>query len=129
MEKYASAQWRGNLKQGMGFITSGSGILTNVPYSFLKRFGHEPGTNPEELIGSALSACYAMAVSGELEKRNLNAELIDVHAQVFLEQSKGGWSVPKINLNVSADVPNTRYEEVQEAAKIAKENCHIAKLL
>ena len=129
MERFASAQWRGNIKQGMGFINTESGCLSNLPYSFLKRFGHEPGTNPEELVASAHSACFAMAMSGELDRRNLKAETIDVRATVTLEQQGTGWSIPRIKLDVTANVPNASRQQIEEAAQSAKVNCPLSKLL
>lgn len=129
MERSASAQWRGNLKQGMGFIKTESGCLSNLPYSFLKRFGDEPGTNPEELIASAHSACFAMAMSAELDKKGMKAESIDVKARISLEKSGESWSIPRIHLDVSAYVPEASKENVEEAANTAKSNCPVSKLL
>lgn len=129
MERFASSQWRGNLKHGMGFIRSESGVLSNLPYSFLKRFGEEPGTNPEELIASAHSACFAMAMSGELDKMNFKAETIDAKSTVTLEKSGDSWSIPRIKLDVTATVPGATQEQVEKAAQTAKANCPISKLL
>ena len=129
MKKYALTQWRGNLKQGMGFITSESGGLKNIPYSFHKRFGDEPGTNPEELIGAAYSACFAMAMSAELEKKNLRAECIDVKASVSLENTQEGWTIPKVHLTVSASVPKSEISDVKHAAELAKTTCPVSRLL
>jgi osmotically inducible protein OsmC len=129
MERFASSQWRGNLKQGTGFITSESGVLSKLPYSFLKRFGEEPGTNPEELIASAHSACFAMAMSGELEKMNLKAETIDAKSVVTLERAGDSWGIPRIKLDVTASVPGATFEQVEQAAQTAKANCPISKLL
>lgn len=129
MERFASSQWRGNLKQGTGFITSESGVLSKLPYSFLKRFGEEPGTNPEELIASAHSACFAMAMSGELEKMNLKAETIDAKSVVTLERTGDSWGIPRIKLDVTASVPGATFEQVEQAAQTAKANCPISKLL
>jgi lipoyl-dependent peroxiredoxin len=129
MERFASAQWRGNLKQGMGFLKTESGCLSNLPYSFLKRFGNEPGTNPEELIAAAHSGCFAMAMSAELDKKNMRAETIDVKATVTLGGVGEGWGIPKIHLDVSAYVPKAEIKLVEEAARIAKDQCPISKLL
>lgn len=129
MQRFASSQWRGNLKQGMGFINSESGIISNLPYSFLKRFGEEPGTNPEELIAAAHSACFAMAMSAELEQMNLTAETIDARSTVTLEKSGDSWSVPRIRLDVTAMVPGGSKDLVEKAAQTAKANCPISKLL
>jgi len=60
--------WTGNLREGKGRITSGSGVLKDTPYSFGTRFEGEPGTNPEELIAAAHAACYNMALASALGK-------------------------------------------------------------
>ena len=63
MKQHASAIWNGSLKEGHGVISTGSGALTAKPYSFRTRFEGEPGTNPEELIGTAHASCFSMALS------------------------------------------------------------------
>ena len=49
-----------------GVVSTESGVLSDVPYSFAKRFGDEAGTNPEELLGAAHAGCFSMALSGQL---------------------------------------------------------------
>ncbi len=129
MKRKAYAQWRGDLKNGEGFLSTDSGTLTNTPYSFGKRFGDEPGTNPEELIGAAHAGCFSMAFSGELQKKNLTPDLIDVKAEVSLEKIGDGWGIPAVNLIVRASVPGADRAVVEEAAQIAKTNCPVSKLL
>lgn len=129
MKRSASAHWRGNLRQGQGIIHSESGSLSNLPYSFSKRFGDERGTNPEELIASAHASCFAMAVTAELEKRNLKPENIDVKAMVSLEKAGDGWEIPAVHLQVNATVPGASINEVEDAAQTAKVNCPVSKVL
>jgi lipoyl-dependent peroxiredoxin len=129
MKRSATSQWRGNLKQGIGYIRTASGSIVDTPYSFLKRFGDEPGTNPEELIAAAHSSCFAMAMSGVLEEKNVLAESIEVRASVTLEQNKKEWSVTGIHLDVAAYVPDSNYDTVLKAANTAKDNCPISRLL
>ena len=57
MQRKASAVWEGGLKDGKGKVSTGSGALKNLPYSFTMRFENEPGTNPEELVAAAHSGC------------------------------------------------------------------------
>ena len=57
MKRHASAVWKGGLTDGKGTVSSTSGAFSNVPYNFRMRFEEEPGTNPEELIAAAHSAC------------------------------------------------------------------------
>lgn len=129
MKRSAFAEWRGNLKAGQGLISTESGSLANTSYSFSKRFENVRGTNPEELIAAAHSACFAMAFSGELDKKNLNAESIDAKAEVSLEKSGESWSIPSVHLIVVASVPGASYSDVLAAAESAKQNCPVSKLL
>ena len=66
MKRTGSAVWKGGIKDGAGTLSTESGTLADVNYSFAKRFGDEKGTNPEELVGAAHASCYAMQLSGVL---------------------------------------------------------------
>src|SRR5262245_66687484 len=66
MDRNATAIWKGNLREGSGTLTTQSGALSNLPYSFKARFEDESGksgTNPEELLGAAHAGCFAMQFS------------------------------------------------------------------
>lgn len=129
MKRSAKAQWKGNLKQGQGYIDTESGVLSHQSYSFIKRFGDEKGTNPEELIAAAHASCFSMAFAAELEKRQLTAESIEVQAIVHLENISNSWSISEVNLHVKANVPSASAYKVEDAANIAKVNCPVSKLL
>lgn len=129
IEKHASAVWKGSLKEGSGTITSQSGALTDLPYTFATRFEDKKGANPEELIGAAHSACYAMFLSALMSGENITAERIDAKSTVSLDPStEGGPTVKKAHLTVrvKADAPEAKLKDL--AAK-AKEGCPISKLL
>lgn len=125
MKRSATSHWQGNLKQGNGTLSTESGVLDKVPYSFAKRFENEPGTNPEELIGAAHSGCFTMALAGELEKKNLIAETIDVQAQVTLDNLK----ISAVHLSVTLNVPGANRNQIDEVTQIAKNNCPVSRLL
>ncbi len=61
----ASAVWDGNLKDGQGRMKLGSGAFDGA-FSYATRFGDEPGTNPDELVGAAEAGCFSMFLSGLL---------------------------------------------------------------
>jgi organic hydroperoxide reductase OsmC/OhrA len=63
MIRKAKAIWRGTGRDGGGTVSTGSGVLTGAPYSFLTRFENEKGTNPEELIAAAHAGCFAMTTA------------------------------------------------------------------
>jgi lipoyl-dependent peroxiredoxin len=125
----ASANWRGGLKDGTGTLATSSGVLSQVPYSFGRRFENDPGTNPEELVGAAHAGCFAMALSGNLGKRGFTADNIDASAHVTLELKDGKQTVTKIHLDVTAKVPNITPEAFAEAAAETKTGCPISRLL
>ena len=76
MQRTGSAVWKGGLKDGTGTLSTESGAVADVAYSFGKRFGDEKGSNPEELVGAAHATCYAMQLSGVLGGENLTADEI-----------------------------------------------------
>ena len=63
MTTFGTARWQGGLKDGKGFLSTKSGVLSEQAYGFASRFEGKPGTNPEELIGAAHAGCFTMALS------------------------------------------------------------------
>lgn len=129
IRKNGSARWNGGLKEGRGQLSTESGVLSDVRYGFRNRFEGEAGSNPEELIGAAHAACFSMALSGVLEKGDMNPEQIETTATVSLEKQNGGFAITKVHLDVTAKVPGADDAAFQEAAKAAKENCPVSKVL
>ncbi len=129
MKRKASAIWSGSLQQGRGMVSTQSKILTNTPYSFSTRFEEEPGTNPEELIGTAHAGCFSMALSMILGLEGMVPEKIETEATITLEKKRDGFSVTASHLDVTATIPGADEEEFQKAAQKAKLSCPISKLL
>ena len=129
MKRKASAQWQGDLKGGKGTISSDSGVLSDVRYSFTTRFENEKGTNPEELIAAAHAGCFSMALSAELGKASLTPESIRTTATVSLDKLDTGWTVTESHLEVTAKVPGASQEAFLNAARAAETGCPISKLL
>lgn len=128
MERSASANWQGDLKQGKGQISTASGVLDATPYSFTTRFESGRGTNPEELIGAAHAGCFSMALSMILGEQGITPERIDTAAQVRLEEADGGFAITAIHLDVTARAPEASADSFEKAANQAKENCPVSKL-
>ena len=125
-----SAHWEGDLRTGKGTISTESGALAAIPYSFAKRFGDEKGSNPEEIIGAAHAACFSMALSAELAKAHITAEAIDTTSTVELAQAAGGgFEIPRVHLAVTVKAPGADKAKVQTATETAKANCPVSKLL
>lgn len=129
MKRKGSAVWKGEIKSGEGVASTESGVLDAAPYSFAKRFGDEPGTNPEELIGAAHAACYSMALSGALGKAGIPPEEISTSAEVSIDKDGEGFKISTVRLTVTARIPGASEEDFLAAAQGAKENCPVSKLL
>jgi osmotically inducible protein OsmC len=129
MQRKASAQWSGGLKDGKGTISAESGVLSGVPYSFSRRFENEKGTNPEELVAAAHASCFAMATSAQLGSAGITAQSIAATATVALEKVGDGFAVTTSHLDVTIKAPGADRAKVQLAADNAKAGCPISKLL
>ena len=129
MKRSASARWTGGLKDGKGTVSTASGKLKEIDYSFTTRFEDTPGTNPEELIAAAHAGCFSMALSGQIEKAGLKPDSIDTRATLTMEKLDAGWTVTGIHLNVTARVPGADAKAFAEAAENAKRGCPISRLL
>jgi lipoyl-dependent peroxiredoxin len=130
MKRTGSAVWKGEIKKGSGTVSTESGALAELPYSFSKRFENEKGTNPEELIGAAHAGCFSMALAGILDGKNMTAEEIRTTAQVSLEPADGGgFAITKVHLTLRARIPGADDAAFREAADAAKAGCPVSKVL
>lgn len=129
MKSSASAIWTGTLKAGAGTVSTASGALAAVPYDFRMRFEGAAGTTPEELIAAAHAACFAMALSAELEKAGLPAGTLAATATVTLEIVDGKPTVTASHLDLKAAIPGADPAAFAAAAEAAKAGCPISRLL
>ena len=129
IKRNASAKWSGSGKEGKGAITTQSGVLSETPYSFSRRFGEEKGTNPEELIAAAHAGCFSMALAFQLSGAGHPPEQLDTRADVSLEQVEGGWKIAAVALTLKARVPGLSRDEFSKLAETAKANCPVSKVL
>lgn len=132
MIRKASAVWNGNATDGSGTMTVQSGAFTDLPFSVKLRFENEDGklgTNPEELIAAAHAGCFSMALSVALERAGHSPRSISTNADLSLNRSENGWSIDKIALTLTADVPGISEEEFGDLAEGAKAGCPVSRLL
>lgn len=129
MKRKGSAVWNGTLKEGKGRVSTESGAVNDMQYSFGTRFEDGVGTNPEELIGAAHAGCFSMALSGQLGNAGMQPESIETTASVTLEKKDAGFTVTAVHLDVTARVPGADQAAFETAANNAKSGCPISRLL
>jgi osmotically inducible protein OsmC len=130
IEKNASVHWEGAGKKGVGRISTETGALKDAPYGFGTRFEDDRrGTNPEEILGAAHAACFAMAFSFACDKAGFATTSVDTTAKVRLAAQGGGFAIDRIALTLDAAVPGIDETKFQELAQAAKRECPLSKAL
>jgi osmotically inducible protein OsmC len=127
----AEAQWSGDLANGAGAVTAAtSGIFTEQATSWRARTEASEGkTSPEELLASALAACFSMAVSNELSKAGFVPTRVDVVVDIDADKMERGWTVQRARIGLRADVPNVDEATFQRVTALARDGCPISRAI
>ena len=125
----ASAQWKGDLKNGKGSLNTETKLLNNTAYDFGSRFETGSTTNPEELVGAAHAGCYSMALANSLAKEGFKVNSINTEAKVHLEKLESGFTITKIELDTVGDVEGIDAATFSKHAEQTKTGCPVSKAL
>jgi lipoyl-dependent peroxiredoxin len=129
-ERHAQIIWEGSVKEGRGEVKAGTGAFA-LPVTFPARV-EQPGgkTSPEELIAASHAACYAMALSATLGRKNARARKLHVTATVAADFGEAGLKIQSSRLKVIAEglegIPAPQFAEV---AREAEERCPVSNAL
>jgi len=124
----AEAEWNGNLREGSGKVKLGSGAFEGS-YSFSSRFENGKGTNPEELLGAAHAACFAMSFVRMLGMANLVPEQLESKSAVVIDKDGDGFAITSVHLSIVAKIPGIDEATFQSIAMKAKTGCPVSKLM
>ena len=128
MKRTSHVVWNGNGKDGNGTLSTQSGALKNLPYSFKTRFQNDDGklgTNPEELIAAAHAGCFNMKLSFVLNENDFYPDELITDAELTFVDGV----VESIELKLNAKISNISNDKFQELADFAKNNCPVSGLL
>ena len=123
----ASAVWNGGLKGGNGSFKGETGL--GGAYSFGSRFENGSGSNPEELLAAAASACFSMALSGNLEKNGTPPTRIETSGACTIEKVEDKMTVTRIDLTVTATVPNADKATFDRLVEETRTGCPVSRAL
>ena len=127
MKRTSHVVWNGNGKDGNGTLSTQSGALKDLPYSFKTRFQNDDGklgTNPEELIAAAHAGCFNMKLSFVLNENDFYPDELTTDAELTFVDGV----VESIELKLNAKISNISNDKFQELADFAKKNCPISGL-
>jgi osmotically inducible protein OsmC len=123
----AGATWQGDLESGKGAVSAkSSNLFTDAPVTWAARTEEPEGmTSPEELIAAAHAACFCMALSDELTKRDHPPSRLQIEAVAAFE----GGKVTRVDLDVTAEVPDLDEPGFREALHAAEGSCPVSNAL
>jgi osmotically inducible protein OsmC len=128
VEREAHVVWEGNLAEGKGSLSEGSGVLQDAPVTFASRVERPGGqTSPEELIAAAHATCYAMALSNTLAEQDAQPERLEIDAICTLDDEQ--LKITTMNLDVRGRVPGINEEDFETAAREAEQLCPVSNAL
>ena len=122
------AVWQGNFKEGKGRMSPGGREL-EFAFSAGTRFGDEPGSNPEELVGAAHAGCFSMALAAVLDTAGFSPREIATEARVSIDRDASGFTIQRSDLSTEADVPGIDPDLFAKLAEDAKKGCPVSKAL
>jgi lipoyl-dependent peroxiredoxin len=126
-ERRAESVWEGNLSDGKGRITVGSGAIDELPVTWAARTERSDGkTSPEELIAAAHASCFSMFLSNVLSKAGTTPDSLRVSAVCTLDNVEGGLKITTMDLDVQGMVPGVDEATFQSAAEEAKNGCPVS---
>ncbi|MGA7733375.1 MAG: OsmC family peroxiredoxin [Chloroflexia bacterium] len=123
-DRSAQVEWKGNLQQGSGKITStGSGAFGVLPVTWAARTESSDGkTSPEELLAMSQASCYAMQFSSVLAKAGHAPEELNVSAVATFDPPK----ITTMKIEVKGKVPDLDQAEFERLAAQAEQLCPVA---
>ncbi len=129
-ERKAQTIWKGNLTQGSGRVSVGSGAFGPLDVTFAARTEQAGGkTSPEELVAAAHASCFAMALSAGLARGGTPPQKLEVSAAVTFDKVGDGWRVTTSALEVKGWVQGLDAAGFEKAAAAAKDGCPISQAL
>jgi lipoyl-dependent peroxiredoxin len=132
MIRKSTTEWNGDGPTGSGSLSTESGALRAQPYSFKTRFQGDGGkatTNPEELLGAAHAACFAMTVAFLLTDAGHAPKQLKVTAAVDISKVGEGFAITSIALDLEARVDGLGADRFRALTEAAKTNCPVSKAL
>jgi len=129
IKRAAEATWIGNLTGGRGMMSTESGTLSQVEYTFKTRFGDQRGTNPEELIAAAHAGCFSMAFAHTLAEQGHEPKRITTKATCALVETNEGFNIAEMHLHVRAKAGDLDEITFKRIAEDAHKRCPVSNLL
>jgi osmotically inducible protein OsmC len=126
----AYATWQGQWKDGAGTISTQSGVIDAVPYSFASRFEEPAGAGPEELLAASHASCLNQAIANVLAQAGFTTTQVKTRVEIILGRDENEkLQIQGSKIKLEAQVPGVTEEIFQASAEKAKNGCTISRVL
>ena len=130
MIRSAVAVWKGSPVVGEGLVSTTSGVISNALYAGAGSVtSEEPCTTPSEMLAAAVASCTSLILARETARAGLKPDQVRTEAVVSLEEKKGQWEITRIEVHVSASLPEMDEAEFHKLCRNAKKHCLISRAL
>ncbi|MDN3954254.1 OsmC family protein [Sporolactobacillus laevolacticus] len=120
-------EWTGSWDGAGQIQTNGLHTTISVDSSMS---GRGTGTNPDELLISALASCYMITLGIRLKKETIAYDHIEIRTKALVTK-KGGLHVEKVThfpvIYLSVPLTHLLQEQLNACIKKAEQDCMIAK--
>jgi osmotically inducible protein OsmC len=127
IKRTATVSWKG----GANAITQVNCMESLLMKRFRVIYGIPLKTHadPVELLAAAHAGSFSLALAKELEPASFSSGVILTTATATSEHLNSGWTVTRIHLNVTAQLPGLTQGEFVDATVHAKTTCIMTRLL
>jgi lipoyl-dependent peroxiredoxin len=130
VERTANAVWEGDLTEGSGTVSTGSGSVDNATVKWSSRAERaDENTSPEELIAAAHATCVSMALANVLAQAGTPPARLESEATSTFEKTGDGFRMTTMRLSIRGEVEGLDEEGFRRAAEEAKDNCPVSQAL
>lgn len=121
-----AAEWSGRGRQGEGTMHAGE---ETIHYSGPANMGGKgSGTNPEELLLAAVTACYSGTLFRVLQQRGLPVESVRIRTEGVVANYPGDAKFNRLTVNPTIIGGDAASEEAYvQAAEVARQECFIGR--
>jgi osmotically inducible protein OsmC len=127
-EKRARATWEGDLVNGSGHVTTGTGSV-DADMTWSARAEDVEGPSPEELIAAAHATCVSMALSAGLARAGTPPTRLETEATTAFDKVGEGFKLTSVRLTIRGEVEGVDEDAFRQAAEDAKDNCPVSQAL
>jgi osmotically inducible protein OsmC len=129
MLREAHAIWRDGPFTGEGVLSTASGVLTNVKYTFGSPIGLQVNTSPAEMLAAGIASSMSRMVAVEMAKVGIPPIQVETHAVLTLDSISDAVHIVGAQLKITARTTDPAHRQFDEAVSVARATCPLLSIM